>query len=189
VGGGAGALLGGATGLAAGAAVGGAAGAVAAAFAPKDDADHMRGVMMNWLPHSPWMLNNISPEATGDIVPWQNWDQALDQSPFGKPGSILFDLVHIAQGKNQYGQELKSEGMVDKGMQMLAGSIGFISPPMLQKYVFQPGKTPDISIAEQALGGDSPAARSDDRSCDREAWEPELRSVHEQLRCNQVICD
>jgi hypothetical protein len=157
---------GGLAGAAAGAAAGAVAGAAFNTFNEAEDAEHMRGIMLDWLPHSPWTLNQVSPEATGDVLPFENFAQMAEQSPVGKPFSILFDLGYIMQGKNAYGQELKSEGMVDKGMQMIAGSIGFLSPPMLQKYAFAPGKTPDVSLAEMAVGavtgGGSQTARSID---------------------------
>jgi hypothetical protein len=160
---GTGALMGGIFGGTTGAALGGAAG-LAAGLAynfnnEKADTEHMRGVMLDWLPHSPWTLQQVSPEATGDAVPWNNWKQAVEQNPLGKPASILLDLTNLIQGKNSYGEEMKSEGMVDSMMQMTAGMIGFLSPPLLQKYAFQVGKTPDISLVEQALGGDAPMGR------------------------------
>lgn len=157
-----GGIFGGTTGAAIGGVAGVAAGAAYNIMNEKADAEHMRGVMLDWLPHSPWTLNQVSPEATGDVVPWTNWQQAVEQNPLGKPASILLDLTNLIQGKNSYGQEMKSEGMTDSMMQMVAGSIGFLSPPLLQKYAFSPGKTPDLSILEQAVGGDSPLARQVD---------------------------
>lgn len=155
-----GALLGGAAGGvlaqgAGGAAVGAAIGAAiggfgAAALTDEQQGDRLRGALMDWLPHSSFMLASTSPEFGTDTVPWKDMQGALEQMP-AEPLAILKPLLDIVSGETAYGTPIGAEDTSDQVGKAIAGLIGFVAPPIIQKYGFKI-TTPDVSMFEAATG-------------------------------------
>ncbi len=149
-----GGLLGAATGAvlgkSAGAAyTGAAAGAsfsamLAAMTIDEEHEGQIRGAMMDWLPHSTFMLTTDSVDFGGNILPFKNIRGAITQMP-AEPLAILKPLIAVMSGQTEYGQPVGG-GTVGGGVaKSIAGMIGFLSPPLLQKYGFKL-TTPDVPL-------------------------------------------
>jgi len=154
VGGVAGAIKGGGAG---GAAIGAGLGAAAGAgfgFATETDDDRLRGTVLDWLPHAAFMLGSTSPEMGGDILPFKDIGGALEQSP-AAPFAILKPLIEIMEGKTSWGTDIGVEDTGDYFSKALAGYIGFVSPPIIQKYGFKT-TTPDVSASLALTGKSAP---------------------------------
>lgn len=143
--------FGGARGAMLGAAIGGAAGAAGLrAATTEEDTETMRGMVMDWLPHSSFMLASNSPDMMSDYAPFRGLSGALTQLPT-EPLAIFRPMIDIMMGRTGFGTELPSAGPGHSFGQMLAGYIGFLSPPLIQKYGFKTN-TPDIAASEAILG-------------------------------------
>lgn len=140
----AGTVMGGATGAAIGAAAGGIAGyAGAKALSSKEQEDEIRGAVLNYVPHSSFFIKSNSPDTqTSDF---------MDVVP-AEPLSILRSILDVTTGKGSYGEEIASKGPVDTMSKVIAGMIGFLSPPIIQKYGFRT-TTPDVSLTSLIGGG------------------------------------
>ncbi len=138
----AGAILGGAKGAAAGGAIGAAFGGMLAAMTT--DGEHegqLRGALMDFLPHSTFSLANTSQDFGGQVVPFKDMQGLMEQMP-AEPLAILKPFVDVMSGEDAYGNPVgdgTAWGGVAKGV---AGFIGFVSPPIIQKYGFKT-TTPD----------------------------------------------
>ncbi len=151
VGGTAGLLKGSPMGALAGAAIGGIAGAAGmSAITSEKDGDSLRGMVMDWLPHSSFMLTSNSPDMMGQYTPFKDLQGAMEQMPV-EPFAILKPMVEVMSGKTGFGTEIGSEGPGDAMGKMLAGMIGIIAPPWIQKYGFK-ATTPDVSLSEHLTG-------------------------------------
>lgn len=140
---------------AAGAAVGGVLGAMGAAgiadyFSDKESSDRLRGVVLDWLPHTSLNLASTSPEFGGEILPFKDIQGALEQMP-AEPLAIYKPLMDIAYGKNAWGEDLGAYDVGDQVGKAIAGMIGFVAPPFIQKYGLRT-TTPDIAASEYMFG-------------------------------------
>ena len=134
----AGAVIGkGAGGVAAGAAVGGAFGTMLAALTTDDEsADTLRGALLDFLPHSTFMMSNTSKDFGGQVVPFQDLQGLQEQLP-AEPLAILKPLTDVLAGQDAFGNPV-GDGTLGGGLaKTIAGAIGFISPPIVQKYGFK----------------------------------------------------
>lgn len=141
-----GGMAGGIKGGAAGAVIGAIAGGVGGyQLAKRTDSrgDEIRAGILNFLPHSAFLIQSNSPDITSsdfmDVVP-------------AEPLAILRPLINIAYGKGQYGEDIASKGPVDTMSKVFAGLIGFVTPPIIQKYGFRV-QTPDVSLTQLVSGG------------------------------------
>jgi len=140
-----GALRGGGAGGMAGLGIGAAAGAMFGGLtSSKDGNDQMRGAMLDWLPHSAMMLTSTSPD-----LEW-TWQNTIEQMP-SSPLAIIKPFYESFMGETAWGQEVGSEGLADSFGKALAGTIGNMAPPIIQKYGFKV-TTPDVSLSEALLG-------------------------------------
>lgn len=149
-----GGLIGGAIGAAAagsaaggykGAAVGAAFGGVLAALTTdKEHESQLRGAVMDFLPHSTFMLTTNSVDFGGEYLPFRDVRGMLEQSP-AEPLAILKPLVSVFAGETPFGEPVGG-GTLGGGLaKTLAGAIGFLAPPLLQKYGFKL-TTPDVPL-------------------------------------------
>lgn len=141
-----GGLRAGAKGAYLGAAIGASLGVAASKFIEddKESSNVLRGAILNWLPHSAFLPQNTSPEYIWDL-------QGIMNAAPAEPLGILRPLVEIMSGRTAFGQEIGGENTLDELGKMMAGYIGFISPPLMQRYGFRT-TTPDISVSESLLG-------------------------------------
>ena len=159
-GGGTGALFGGAAGAIlgktaaasyAGGLAGGAFGGFLAAMGTdKEHASQMRGAMLDFLPASTFMLTTNSPDFGGNYAPWQDLPGMLEQMP-AEPLAILKPMISAFTGETPYG-EPAGDGTIGGGIsKTIAGMIGFMAPPFLQKYGFKM-TTPDVPLFGEPTG-------------------------------------
>ena len=140
-----GALRGGGAGGMAGLGLGAAAGAAFGGITTtKEAGEQLRGAMMDWLPHSSFMLTSTSPD-----VEW-TWKNAIEQIP-SSPLAIIKPFYESFSGETAWGQEVGSEGLTDSIGKMFAGMIGNMAPPIIQKYGFKV-TTPDVSLSQAITG-------------------------------------
>jgi hypothetical protein len=144
-----GGLMGAAFGGIPGAAMGAVAGAglgslpiVVDAFREKEhQGAHLRGAAINWLPHSSFLLRMDSPDYPLDSL--RNW---FEVSPV-EPMPILRGILDVVEGRTSFGEEVPNSGLLDATMKTVAGAIGFLAPPLIQKYGFKT-TTPDVGISD-----------------------------------------
>ena len=128
---------------------GGAAGAtfgamVGAFMTDKEHAKQMRGAMMDFLPHSTFLLATNSPDFGGNYAPWQDLPGMLEQMP-AEPLAILKPMVSAFTGETPYGEDA-GDGTLGGGIaKTIAGMLGFMAPPLIQKYGFKM-TTPDVPL-------------------------------------------
>lgn len=151
-----GGLAGGIAGAIKGGPLGALGGAVAGAGAAQflsdtDNAQRLRGAVLNWLPHTSFYLKSTSPEFAGDgALPFRDFQGLLEQVP-AEPLAILKPLMDIAYGKTAWGEDMGGYDVGDTVGKGIAGLIGFVSPPFIQKYGLKT-TTPDISLSEYLTG-------------------------------------
>ena len=127
-GGAAGVVTGGVTGAIAG-------GLLAAMTTDSDHSDQLRGALQDWLPHSTFTLSITSPEFGDEWVPFKDVAGMIEQSPI-EPMAILQPMLAIMTGEDQFGRPVDPE--VGGGLaKTFAGLIGFLAPPIIQKYGFK----------------------------------------------------
>jgi hypothetical protein len=155
-----GAIVGGALGAAVTRSAGGAyagmgAGAILAAmtsaFTTSDEAgEQMRGAMMDFLPHSTFMMTTNSVDFGGEYLPFKDLKGAIEQSP-AEPLAILKPLVAAFSGETPYGEPV-GRGTVGSGLaKTFAGMVGFLAPPLIQKYGLKL-TTPDVPLWGEPTG-------------------------------------
>jgi hypothetical protein len=136
-----GGALGGAKGAAIGAGVGAAAGLAMgkAQDTPEDRMLGYRAWVADFLPQSAIFPGSTHPRAAhtanpfSEDVPGGEWLRAVtDMSPV-EPFAVLMPLIDTYQGRGSFGEEIPSVGggVVSK---MAMALMGFLSPPMMQKY-------------------------------------------------------
>lgn len=127
---------GGASGVVAGATAGALGGGLLAAMTTDEDhSSQLRGALQDWLPHSTFTLSNSAPDFGGDVLPFKDVAGAIEQSPI-EPMAILQPMISIMTGEDQFGRPVDPE--VGGGLaKTVAGMIGFLSPPIIQKYGFK----------------------------------------------------
>lgn len=150
-----GAIAGGVTAGVPGALVGGALGAlggkeIAQYFSDDSKGDVVRGSILNWLPHSSFFLTSNSPDYTLGGGPWETLQQVQEQLP-AEPLAILKPLIDIAAGKTDFGADIGAEGLGDQTGKAIAGFMGFLAPPWIQKYGLKT-TTPDVAATQQMFG-------------------------------------
>ena len=151
----AGAFLGGRAGpvgAVAGAAIGATTGAISAALVTDEQHEkELRGSLMDWLPHSTFMLASTSKDWAGEgVFPAQDYQGLLEQMP-AEPLAILKPMIDAYEGKDAFGNEV-GDGTVWGGVsKSIAGMIGLVAPPIIQKYGFQT-RTPDVPASFDPLG-------------------------------------
>jgi hypothetical protein len=148
----AGAILGKTPGAAyAGATAGAALGATLGALGTSEEhGKQMRGAMMDFLPHSTFMMTTNSPDFGGNYAPWQDLPGLLEQLP-AEPLAILKPMVSAFTGETPYGEDA-GDGTIGGGIsKTIAGMIGFMAPPFLQKYGFKM-TTPDVPLWGEPTG-------------------------------------
>jgi hypothetical protein len=124
----AGGVLGGGVGAVAGGLLGATAG-VALGRVLGDDEDDLRGWVMDFLPQSALMASSSSPFAE----PQNNMRQIIDLSPL-EPFSVLRPLFDVAYGQGSFGEPIISDGPGQSIGKAALGLLGFLSPPVIQKY-------------------------------------------------------
>jgi outer membrane lipoprotein SlyB len=140
-----GAMVGGAVGGAKGAAIGAGVGA-AAGYAlgksqetPEERMAGYRSWVADFLPQSAIFPGSTHPRAfhsaslQNENIPGGEWLKAVtDMSPV-EPMAVLMPLLDMYQGKGSFGEDMPSvgAGIVSK---MAMSLMGFLSPPMMQKY-------------------------------------------------------
>lgn len=128
-----------------GAAVGGAAGmAVGARFGE----DKVRGAVLNFMPFS----SVSGPQKTSEAW-WENMDvqKAMELSPLGQPLAIMEPLLFTMTGKTAYGEEIGAADFTDQVGKVTAGLVGFMAPPMVQKYGYKITTPEPTGAAKAAL--------------------------------------
>lgn len=131
---------------------GGMAGWLMSAGNEADNPDHLRATILNWLPHTAALPRGLTPGASvADIfdVKSKSILSAGNISPV-EAFSILAPMMDIMQGRDQYGNEMKSEGKLDHMTNMFSSYIGALTPPLIQKYGFKT-TTPDSASYLQEL--------------------------------------
>jgi hypothetical protein len=128
-------------GMAAGAALAGTA--VALTTSEEHDKE-IRGAIMNFLPHSTFMLASNSIDFGGEYLPFKDIRGAIEQTP-AEPLAILKPLVSAFSGETPQGEPVGSGTLGSGVAKSLAGMLGFLAPPLLQKYGMKL-TTPDVPI-------------------------------------------
>jgi hypothetical protein len=148
----AGAILGKTPGAAYAGAAGGAAlgGMLGALGTSEEHGKQMRGAMLDFLPHSTFLMTTNSPDFGGNYAPWQDLPGLMEQLP-AEPLAILKPMVSAFTGETPYG-EPAGDGTIGGGIsKTIAGMIGFMAPPFLQKYGFKM-TTPDVPLWGEPTG-------------------------------------
>ena len=147
----AGGRLGGARGALAGAAIGGLGGAgLANMVSDAEDGDRLRGIVLDWLPHTSFFLTSTSPEFGGENLPFKDLQGLIEQAP-AEPLAIFKPIMDALHGRTAWGQEIQGEDVGDQFGKAFAGILGFLAPPFIQKYGLKT-TTPDISYTEWLTG-------------------------------------
>lgn len=126
-----------------------AAGALVGGFAMAMSTDEahakqMRGAMLDFLPHSTFMMTTNSPDFGGNYAPWRNLQGLQEQLP-AEPLAILKPMVSAFTGETAYGEPV-GDGTIGGGIsKTIAGMLGFMAPPIIQKYGFKL-TTPDVQM-------------------------------------------
>jgi hypothetical protein len=106
--------------------------------------------MLDFLPHSTFMMTTNSPDFGGNYAPWQDLPGFLEQMP-AEPLAILKPMISAFTGETPYG-EPAGDGTIGGGIaKTIAGMIGFMAPPFLQKYGFRMN-TPDVPLFGEPTG-------------------------------------
>lgn len=141
----AGTVRGGARGGAIGAAIGAVGGAALGALGGGDDTP--RAWNLDWMvtqtldigTHSQDVLRKLDPF---NETPWsgaETFGAALDVSPVA-PLAVAMPIINTALGRDSFGEEMDtSDGVSGMASNMSKAFIGFLSPPMLQKYAMKMG--------------------------------------------------
>jgi hypothetical protein len=138
-----GAVVGGAGGAAVGGLMGAAVGGGAMrAMTGGDHGKELRAAVLNFLPHSAFMMKSNSPD-----IDW-NLRSALEQMP-SEPLAIVKPLMDVMAGQTAWGQDIGHEGFGDEVGHAISGMIGMMAPPFIQKYGFKT-TTPDITASQWA---------------------------------------
>jgi hypothetical protein len=148
----AGGLMGGAKGVVMGAAGGAVVGGVAAAMATDEEHEkHLRGSLMDWLPHSTTFLATTSKDWAGEgIIPARTFQGMIEQMP-AEPLAILKPMLDAMNGEDAFGNPVGDGTAFNGTMKALAGTIGLLAPPIVQKYGFQT-RLPDVPVPIDPLG-------------------------------------
>lgn len=118
--------------------IGGISGAGASYFLDRDG-EQLRGAVLNWLPHSSFMMSELrAPDFTYSGV-----KDVTDVIP-AEPLAILKPLLETLVGRDQYGNDMVTGGFGDSIKKTIAGYIGFMTPPIIQKYGYGTA-TPDVA--------------------------------------------
>jgi hypothetical protein len=133
------------------AAVGGAFGGFLTAMGTDDEhAEQMRGAMLDFLPHSTFMMTTNAPGFGGEYAPWKDLAGVMEQLP-AEPLAILKPMITAFTGTDDRGEAV-GDGTVGGGIaKTIAGMIGFMAPPFLQKYGFRMN-TPDVPLFGEPTG-------------------------------------
>lgn len=94
----------------------------------KDRNDDFRAMMLDFIPQMSFMPSTLAEEAP-----------ASQKIPVVSPGDIapiLTGMLGIMTGRGPFGEEIKATSASDKAGKMIANAIGFVSPPVIQKYFF-----------------------------------------------------
>jgi hypothetical protein len=128
-----------------GAAVGGGiSGILSSIMTDEAHASEMRGAMMDFLPHSTFLQTTTAEEYYGKIAPAKDIQGLLEQMP-AEPLAILKPMISAFSGETPYGQPV-GDGTLGGGInKTIAGMLGFLAPPLLQKYGFKL-TTPDVAL-------------------------------------------
>lgn len=154
VGGMAGTALGGFPGAIAGTAVGAGVGAAIGAtsersaelqadrdMGQKDWGEFARAWMLDFLPYSSLVPTSVHPHEWEKLNPMsdvpapgmESLRTAIDLSPV-EPFAIAKPIMELASGRGAFGAEIKAKSGIHMANKMALGLLGFISPPILQKY-------------------------------------------------------
>ena len=113
-------------------------------------AEQMRGAMLDFLPHSTFMMTTNSPDFGGNYAPWKDLPGLLEQLP-AEPLAILKPMITAFTGQTPYGEDA-GDGTVGGGIsKTIAGMLGFMAPPFLQKYGLKM-TTPDVPLWGEPTG-------------------------------------
>jgi len=174
------AMEGGTTGAIGGAAVGGRFGGVKGAIAggvlgaaaggagmqaltDEQHSDQIRGAVLDFLPHSATFLTTVSRDFGGgppsegimqSLMPFKDLPGFVEQLP-AEPMAIAKPFMDIFAGKTAFGQEVSGGGVGDSFGKGIAGLIGTMMPPFIQKYGLKV-TTPDVSLMEATIGKQVP---------------------------------
>lgn len=101
----------------------------------KDANDDLRSMALDWLPHTALLPQTDAPEAP-----------LLQKIPMGlgEPMSIYNSLYYALTGKDFNGNDIPFDPMnpiQDRAKTMLLSMVGFVAPPLIEKYLVNP-KTP-----------------------------------------------
>jgi hypothetical protein len=120
-------------------------GAFAGAMGTDDDhANEMRGAMLDFLPYSTFMLANNARDFGGEYLPFKDLQGMLEQMP-AEPLAILKPMISAFSGETPFGEPV-GDGTLGGGIsKTIAGMLGFMAPPLLQKYGFKL-TTPDVPM-------------------------------------------
>jgi hypothetical protein len=112
----------------------------------EEHGNQMRGALLDFLPHSTFFLKSTSTDFAGTgALPWRDAAGLLEQMP-ADPLAILKPMVQAFTGEDGNGKPI--EGGVGK---TIAGILGFMAPPFLQKYGFRL-TTPDVPLWGEPTG-------------------------------------
>jgi hypothetical protein len=139
-------------GAVAGAAAGAVAGGVLAALATDEQhSKELRGSLVDFLPHSTFLLSSTSRDFAGEgLLPFQNIQGALEQAP-AEPLAILKPMIEVLSGEDAFGNPV-GDGTFKGGVaKSVAGLIGLLAPPIIQKYGFKTN-TPDVPASFDPFG-------------------------------------
>lgn len=144
----AGTVMGGPMGAAIGAGVGAVGGALLGHnFSPAADKDqdrrreYARSWSVDFLPQSSLFLQSLHPHEWEKIDPFsdnpvsgQAFLQAVkDLSPV-EPLAVAMPLLELYSGRGSFGREIEAASGISMANKMALGLLGFISPPVMQKY-------------------------------------------------------
>ncbi|KKL92486.1 hypothetical protein LCGC14_1884170, partial [marine sediment metagenome] len=134
-----------------GAVVGAAVGTAIASF-NLDEAheERMRGALIDFLPHSTFMLSNTAKDFGGDVLPFKDLRGAMEQLP-AEPLAIIRPMIDIMTGETAYGTPVGDGTLSDQAAKSVAGAVGFVMPPIVKKYLFKT-TSPQVNLPGDPTG-------------------------------------
>jgi hypothetical protein len=139
-------------GAVAGMVAGAVTGGVLAALATDEEHEkQLRGGLMDWIPHSTTFLASTSRDWAGEgALPAQTFQGMIEQMP-AEPLAILKPMIDAIAGEDAFGNPV-GDGTVYGGIsKAIAGTIGLMAPPVIQRYGFQT-RMPDVPASIDPFG-------------------------------------
>ena len=109
----------------------------------RDGNDDIRAAVLDWLPYSSFLPSTVAKDAP-----------FLQKMPLGldQPMPILTGILNALTGKGQFGEDVPTSGPAHKVANAVMNTVGFIAPPLVQKYLLNTSAPSPTYRLKQDLG-------------------------------------